>query len=711
MIERRSRSARLARIVHVASIVILVLATAAALVGGSGDEEAPDAFFGIIVIVVVGGYTTLGRLIVTRAGNPIGWIFLGIGAASALTLPAEGYVLTSYETSHVATLPATDVAGLIAGSAPGVGAMAIPMLFLLFPTGRPPTRRWRWVAWLWLIGAALSLVWLVLRPGEVYGEPGPGFSIDNPIGLGFLEPLRFVFFGLGTTCVLVSALASIVSLVVRSRRSRGEERQQIKWLMLVGVAASAILALGAVLSAFIEEGTPAAVISDAVWGLQVLVLAAGIPAATAFAIFRYRLYDVDVVISKTIVYVGLAVFIGAAYVAIVVGIGSLVGGDGSGTALRIGATAAVALAFQPAREWLQRFANRLVYGKRATPYEVMAAFGQRMAGVPSADDVLPEMAEAAARGVGGTAARVTMSLPDGRERSVIWPDRSEVEAPTVALPVMHAGQRVGEIAVVKPLNEPLRPAERAMLEDLAGHAGLALHNVRLTVELERKADALAVRAAELRASRERLVTARDAQRRRLERELREGVGAELGGIRDEIETDARLVLDDPRTVETSLDALGARTNAALDELRDVARGVFPSILADRGLPAALEALVRKVGDRASLVVVADADRRFDPAVENAVYFCCVQALQNAERHAPDSAVEVRLETAEDRVRFVVRDDGPGFDPTTADAGDGMQIMNDRVAALAGELSIESARGRGTTVTGHIPVRAMEATSV
>lgn len=710
MIERRNRSARLARIVHVASIVILVLATAAALVGGSG-EDAPDAFFGIIVIVVVGGYTTLGRLIVTRTGNPIGWIFLGIGAAGALTLPAEGYLLTSYETSHVATLPATDVAGLIAGSAPGVGAMAIPMLFLLFPTGRPPTRRWRWVAWLWLIGAALSLVWLVLRPGEVYGEQGPGFSIDNPIGLGVLEPLRFVFFGLGTTCVLVSALASIVSLVVRSRRSRGEERQQIKWLMLVGVAAFAILALGAVLSAFIEEGTPAAVIGDAVWGLQVLVLAAGIPAATAFAIFRYRLYDVDVVISKTIVYVGLAVFIGAAYVAIVVGIGSLVGGEGSSTPLRIGATAAVALAFQPARERLQRLANRLVYGKRATPYDVMAEFGHRMAGVLSADDILPDMAEAAARGVGGTGARVTVSLPDARKRVVEWPEGAEMDAPAVALPVMHAGQRIGEVAVVKPPNEPLRPAERALLEDLVSHAGLALHNVRLTAELEMKADELAVRANELRASRERLVTARDAQRRRLERELREGVGSALGGIGDEIETDARLVVEDPHAVGASLDALGARANAALDELREVARGVFPSILADRGLPAALEALVRKVGGRATLVVAPDADHRFEPAIENAVYFCCVQALQNAERHAPDAAVEIRLETVEDGVRFVVRDEGPGFDPSTAEAGEGMQIMNDRVAALAGELSVESARGRGTTVTGHIPVRAMELTSV
>ena len=394
--------------------------------------------------------------------------------------------------------------------------------------------------------------------------------------------------------------------------------------MLVGLAALVIF----LLMPFAGEE------SDWLWISLVLVLMLGLPAATALAIFRYRLYDIDIVISKTIVYVGLALFIGAAYVGIVVGIGALLGGDGSSDVLRIAATASVALAFQPVRERLQRWANRLVYGKRATPYEVMAEFGHRMSRVVSAEDVLPDMAEAAARGVGGRAARVTVSLPDDRERSVDWPEGSELGAPTVALPVLHAGMRIGEVAVIKPPSEPLRPAERALLEDLTRHAGLALHNVRLTAELETKAEELVVQTDELRTSRERLVTARDAQRRRLERELREGVGHELGGIRDQIEADAHTVVSDPGGVEASLDALGSRANAALEELREVARGVFPSILADRGLATALEALVRRTP--AHLVIDPAVDGRFEPAIENTIYFCCVQALQNAERHAPGS---------------------------------------------------------------------------
>ena len=230
-----NRSARLARIVHLASLVILALATGAALIGG-GDAEGPDPFFGVLAIVLIAGYTTLGRLIVTRAGNPIGWVFLAIGSASALSLPAEGYLLSSYQTPYVATLPGTPIAGWIANLAPGLGALAIPMLFLLFPTGAPPTRRWRWVAWLWLAGAVLSAAWLMFRPGEIYGESGR-FSIDNPLGLPFVQSLRFLLFDIGTTCVLAAAVASIVSIVARFRRSRGEERQQIKWLMFVAVAA------------------------------------------------------------------------------------------------------------------------------------------------------------------------------------------------------------------------------------------------------------------------------------------------------------------------------------------------------------------------------------------------------------------------------------------------------------------------------------------
>ncbi len=699
------RGARLARVIHVISLVILVLTTGAAVFGG-GSAEPPDALFGIATIAVVGGFSTLGRLIVTRTGNSIGWIFLGIGAALAFGLPAEGYLLTSYQTPYVATLPGTDVAGLIAGAMPGVAVMAIPMLFLLFPTGRPPTSRWRWVAWLWLTGAALSVVWLFLRPGEVYGEP-ERFRIENPIGLEFLEPLRSVF-DVGSAAILVSAAASIVSLVVRYRRSRGEERQQLKWLMLVAVAALAIFVAMALLAPFLDDDSVGAAIDNVMWGSLVLVVAVGIPVATALAIFRYRLYDVDVVISKTILYAGLAVFITAAYVAIVVGVGALFGGEGSNAVLQIAATATIALAFQPARERLQRVANRLVYGKRATPYEVMSSFGHRMAAVPSVDEVLPDMAETAARGVGGTGARVTLLLEDGSERSVTWPPGRSVRRPHVLVARRTCGvadrrdrdreacQRTAPSRRTRPARGPRgtrgsrAPQRSARLRPRSEGQGArdADPGDRAVARTARHGARRTAPQAGARAS------GRDRDRARAR-----------SGTRS-VRTRSRVTAD-PDGVQRSLDDLGVRANTALDELRDVARGIFPPLLIDKGLAAALESHVRKSAVETTLEVDPKlAGSRFDPAAENAVYFCCVQALQNAHRHAPGAHVTIRLGVQDpDVLTFVVSDDGSGFDPANVEAREGMQIMTDRVAALGGTIRVDSAPGRGTTVTGALPLPA------
>ena len=696
----RSRSARLAVVIHLTSLAILALAVIAA-VGGilTGEESStdPDPFFALLTLVVLGGYTTLGRLIVTRAGNTIGWLFLATGTILAIGLPAEGYVLASFPEPYEATLPGTAWAGWIAGMAPALVGMALPMFFLLFPTGSPPTPRWGWVTRLWMVGVGISTVWLAIGP-RTFGEQDR-YSIPNPLGIESLEPLRPVFVYGGTWALLAAGIAGIVSLVVRFRRARGEERQQITWLMLVGITAAAILLLMPVVG------------DDLLWGPLVLVLLVGIPAATAFAIFRYRLYDTGIVVSKTITYGALALFIGVIYIAIVVGVGELLDVPNS-PELRIAATAVAAVAFQPARARLQRYANRVVYGDRATPYEVMAEFGHRVAGVPSANEVLPDMAEAAARGVGATGARVRLFLPGGRERAVSWPAEDPILEPSLELPIKHGGELVGELAIEKAANEPLRPSERALLEDLADHAGLALSNVRLSADLQAKADELAVQTEELRRSRERLVTARDAQRRRLERELREGVGAAIEDIRDGIAEDAGRVRTHPDDVVISLEELGGRTSATLEELRDVARGIFPPLLVDRGLAAALEAHLRKLGIPAKLDVAPSlAEARFDPPIENAVYFCAVQALQNARRHAPGSSVEVRLEPdGQDAVRFEVRDDGPGFDTATAVEGEGTQIMRDRMTALGGSLTIESSPGAGTLVTGQIPARAVELAS-
>ena len=559
-----TRSARWARIVHVGSLVILALVLLAIGVGSLAGEEGggdTDPFYLVLVIVVVGGFSTLGRLIVTRAGNVLGWVFLVMGAALALGLPAEGYLDVAFREPYVASLPGTEVAGVLANAFPAVMAYSIPMLFLLFPTGSPPTPGWRWVIWAWLTGTILSGIWLLFRPVSVYAETGR-YRIPNPLGLEFLRPLEPLLLDVGVAIVLASAVAAVVSLVVRFRRARGEERQQITWLLLV-----ASLAVLLMLTMFVFDLFGIGEDSDVLWISLLMVLVLGIPGATALAIFRYRLYDVDVVVSKTISYAGLALGIALVYGAIVIGLGELIG-DESDQVLRLGATILVAVAVQPAWSLFNRLANRIVYGGRSTPYQVMAEFGDRIARIPSVDQLLPDMAEAAARGVGARAARVRMILPgpEGPDsvRSATWPSETDVGEPDLTLPIEHAGEAIGDLSIAKSPGDPLRPTERTLLEDLASHAGIGLQNarlsvdlerraeelasqteelqrsrledlaahagiglenVRLSVDLERRAEELSAQTDELRRSRERLVTVRDAQRHRLEQELRDGVGA------------------------------------------------------------------------------------------------------------------------------------------------------------------------------------------
>jgi signal transduction histidine kinase len=424
----------------------------------------------------------------------------------------------------------------------------------------------------------------------------------------------------------------------------------------------------------------------------------GIPAACAIAIFKYHLYDIDLVISKTVVAALLGVFITVVYVGVVVVIGRLF--SGADQASSIAATAIVALLFQTARDRARHLANRLVYGVRATPYEVIAGFSKRVAETVSVDEILPQMAEAAGAGVGAVAAGVRVLLP-GTARDETWPTAAARGEAAVAYPVQWHGEPVGEIWVEKPRNEPLAPAEDQLLRDLAGQAGLALHNVRLHEELAIRIVEVDEQAAALARSRERLVTARDAQRRGLQRDIQEGPERELRGILQGL---GGIDVGDDAPADR-LDQLGERANVTLEELRDLARGIFPPLLADQGIVAALEAHIRKVGAAATVDAPGLAGRRFDADVEACAYFCSLQAIQNVIRHAGNATCVVRLSSAGPQLSFEVSDDGPGFDPAVTRRGMGLDIIQDRVDALEGTLDVRSSLGEGTTISITLPILA------
>jgi signal transduction histidine kinase len=502
-------------------------------------------------------------------------------------------------------------------------------------------------------------------------------------GVG-LTALASVLNGIASAILLAIVLASIASLVLRYRRADSVQRLQLKWFVTAALAVGVVIVSLAFVQGVLHINFP---LSDLVIGLAYLCL----PLSIAIAVLKYRLYDIDVVINRALVYGALAAFITAVYVAIVVGIGRLVGSGGRpNLALSIVATAVVAVAFQPVRERVQRFANRLVYGKRATPYEVMADFADRMAGTLSVDDVLPKMAEAAARGVGAQAARVTLRFADGGDRSTVWPSDSGDTLFGQILPVSYRDELIGEIAVRESPGQPITPAEGRLLADLAAQAGLVLHNVRLTAELQARLADLSTQSAELRASRQRIVTAQETERRRLGSEIRAGVQRELEATSSQLDDVEHLLRHDATAAAARLEALTGETQQTLDTLRELARGIFPPLLADRGIGPALESHARKTAIPASIQVDSSvAGVRFDPGVEAAVYFCCVEALRGAATPAT--------------VHLFAQDGALTFTVVGAAALDGrLQGLRDRVEALGGGLE---AHGSGH-LKGWIPTRAL-----
>jgi signal transduction histidine kinase len=631
-----------------------------------------------------------------RPQNPLGWIYLGLAVAMIFFSGiATDYALYGLVTNP-GSLPGARVAEWLGNWmwAPGF-VVLLTFAFLLFPDGHLPSPRWRPVAWVAAVGIVAMSVSFALQTAD-YSDV-LGRHVQNPYTTPGLAAIFDVGREVAAVVFLAGAVLSVASLFVRYRRGSRDEQQQLKWLMFAAV----LLVIWAALP--LDKGNGSW--TDSVMGL----LLAFVPIACGVAILKYRLYDIDVVLNRAVVFGTLAVFITTVYVGIVVGLGALLGqGDRANPGLQIAATAVVALAFQPVRRRVQRIANRLVYGRRATPYEVMADFSHRMAGTLVVGEALPQMAEAAARGVGAEAGRVRLFLPGGGERVVTWPEAAPASVPTRAIEVRHLGEPIGEIAVTKAPGDPLRPAEEALLQDLAAQAGLALHNVRLTDELEARLEELAVQADQLKTSRQRLVTARDAQRRGLERDIREGPRRQLTAIADGVTAARDLAVEDPDAATAELDRLSERANDTLEGLRDLARGIFPPLLADKGIVAALDAHIRKVGARATIEASPGlAGQRFDDQTEACVYFCCLQALQNVRRHAGDTAAVVRLSAGPRVLTFEVVDSGEGFDPAATDRGMGLQIMQDRVDALEGELVVTSAPGAGTTVTGQIPARAME----
>ncbi|MDP9301046.1 MAG: sensor histidine kinase [Actinomycetota bacterium] len=662
---------------------------------------------GVAIVVIGLVWLLTGAMIVSRQpGNWAGWIFCIIGLAVPFATSAQSIAVYGLKVNP-GSIP---VVGLFAWVAEfGLYPLAlVPLLFLLFPDGRPPSRRWRLAIIGLLAGTAAAILGYVVRPGAFNNlrDYVPGYR--NPFGVEALRGFADVVIGAGAFVALVCGFMSVLAIRGRFKRSTGDERQPMRWLAFVGVIAGTFFVLTVVAGFFgglilgPNRNWP---IFPVFGGLTFATIALGVPAAYAVAIFRYRLYDLDLVIRKTVIFGVLAVFITAVYALVVGGVGMIVGSRSS-TVSSFAAAAVLAVAFQPVRDRARRFADRVVYGRRATPYEVLAEFSDRMSETYATDDVLPRMAQILARGTGAQIACVWLRV--GNELRPAASTDEMVSAPKRlagdtlpgfppgehAVEVRHQGDLLGALSVVMPISDPMNPAKDKLVRDLAAQAGLVLRNVRLIEEL--------------RASRQRLVAAQDEERRKIERNLHDGAQQQLVALQVKLRLAEGLLERDAAQGQEAIAALQADTNAALENLRDLARGIYPPLLADKGIVAALEAQARKSTVPTS--VEAGGLGRYAPEVEATIYFCTLEALQNVSKYAAATRTLIRLGREDGRVTFEIEDDGVGFDAGATDYGTGLRGMADRLDAIGGSLDVRSARGQGTTITGRVPVAVVMETA-
>jgi signal transduction histidine kinase len=395
--------------------------------------------------------------------------------------------------------------------------------------------------------------------------------------------------------------AAFGSLIVRYRSAGRDERQQIKWVAFAG--AVALVSQGVAFGSLLTCGCDSSAVASVAFVVTEIALLLGVPGAIAIAILKYRLYDIDVIINRAVVYGLLAAAFTGVYVLVVVGIGSLIGYGVGDPLLTTIAVVAIALLFQPLRRRAQQLANGVVYGDRATPYQVLSEFADKMAGTYGLDDVLQRMASILAQGTGATRVDVWLRVGGELRRVAAWPVDATERGPialagndqlptfddTRAVAVRHGDELFGALTLEKPRNEPLTPTEDKLLKDLASQAGLVLRNVRLTAELQANVD-------DLRASRRRLVEAQDEERRKIERNLHDGaqqhlvaLGVKLGLAKDAVE-------DDPPGAIEMMDDLRGDIQDAIQELRALAHGIFPPLLVSatdaRLAPACLATLAR-----------------------------------------------------------------------------------------------------------------------
>jgi signal transduction histidine kinase len=682
-----------------AAAAIGLVVWALVIIGGHGDV-GPDV---VRAILVVAWAVAAALLAVRRPGEPMGRL-IGMGALAGALAEIGEAALLAHQRGMALSTTGVSVAHL--ARALGLALIPAAVLFVVLAVPDGSLDRWsRRAGWTALaVGAGLGVALWAARPAPLW-----------PVVVE------------GTVALFVAA--------VRSRRryqhSAGVTRQRMQWF---GWAVTVTVEVALVAAALrILVGWPPhafAVIALTQLPIPIALVAASSPRLTA---------HVDRLLASTVSLTGLSGIVIAVYMVIVIGLGR-VPTHAERTLLLLSMIAAslAALLFVPTRERLGQFANRLVYGQRRPPDDVLRTFGARLTRAIPLDELLLQVVESLRSTLALSAAEVWTVAGGALERSVSSPDappdrltltadeevvvaRAGVSGPAWihvwlspleafhrgsmlrVAPIAHSGELLGLIVVARPgSGDAFRDEDEQALTELARQMALALHNVRLDSALQESLDEVRRQSEEIQASRSRIVAAADSERRRIERNLHDGAQQQLVALAVGIRL-ARVAAErDPASTDGVLEQLAEDLQEAIQELRRLAHGIYPPLLMDRGLAEALSA----AAGRASIPTSVDATDvgRYPPETEATVYFCCLEALQNAGKHAGDGAsARVRVWEEQGGLLFEVADDGAGFDPKGRPGGAGFVNMADRLGAVGGRLRVTSAPGEGTMISGTIPL--------
>jgi signal transduction histidine kinase len=651
-------------------LILLVLGERTGIPSG-GHRSAESQLVGVGAALPV---LLLGALMLARAPrHPIGWILCLSSLGLMLAFAAAEYATHSH---YVDALPAGRWAGWVAewASAPIVLIPAVALL--LFPTGQLPSPRWR--PWLWCGLAACVLVALEAAlgpPQELTFQANPLYGDETARAVG--EP-----FGIGWLLVFPPTIAGIVALARRRPSADGETREQLQLLF----RAALLVVLGFVACLIGSFAAPSAF--DI--GAFVAIVSLAVLAATmAVAILRHRLYGLDVFVNRALVFSALTVVLGGVYVAAVLGIGRLLGQDVQfGIALL--ATGLVAVAFQPLRDRVQRGVSRLLHGQRDEPYAAISTLGRRLGEAMAPTQVLPVMVETIADALRLPYVAVELADAPGAPAAVHGTPAAGV---ALRLPLVHAGEHVGTLLIgARAHGETLGDADRQLLEDFARRASAAASAVALSVEVQR--------------SRERLVTAREEERRRLRGDLHDGLGPTLAGAVLTIDAARRVLVTDPEAADALLDRAADSVEGTVADVRRLVYGLRPPALDQLGLTGALRqhATTLTLADTQLTCEIAapDALPPLPAAVEAAAFRIAQEALTNVARHAQAHHSVVAIAIVGDALRLEIADDGRGL-PRDRHAGVGLTSMRERATELGGSFELAAAAGGGTLVRVRIPL--------